>query len=130
MGTTHESRISRTCDFKEPSVLSYILHGWLNVYKAAGIKRVNDWIAMDAAAEEPCHDYQKTGPGIWYLSSLSVDPDMQGTGLGTKLIEYYESYIRERGGKQLVLVTNSRKKKRRQSLRRQKLITTMYPVRH
>ena len=96
-------------DFKEPSVLSYILHGWLNVYKAAGIKRVNDWIAMDATAGEPCHDYQRTGPGIWYLSSLSVDPDMQGTGLGTKLIEYYENYIRERGGKQVVLVTNSQK---------------------
>ena len=64
---------------------------------------------MDAAAGEPCHDYQKTGPGIWYLSSLSVYPDMQGTGLGTKLIEYYENYIRERGGKQVVLVTNSQK---------------------
>ena len=45
-------------DFKEPSVLSYILHGWLNVYRAANIKRVNDWIAMDAAAGQPSHDYQ------------------------------------------------------------------------
>ena len=96
-------------DFKEPSVLSYILHGWLNVYKAAGIKRVNDWIAMDAAASQPCHDYQKTGPGIWYLSSISTDPSMQGIGLGTKLMDYYENYIRERGGKQVVLVTNSQK---------------------
>ncbi len=74
-------------DFKEPSVLSYILHGWLNVYRAAnsndrsGMKRVNDWIAMDAAAGQPSHDYQKTGPGIWYLSSLSVDPCMQGKAL-------------------------------------------------
>ena len=98
-----------TPDYKEPSVLSYILHGWLNTYKAAGIKRVNDWIAMDAAVAQPCHDYQKTGPDIWYLSSLSVDPTLQGIGLGTKLIAYYENYIRERGGKQLVLVTNSQK---------------------
>ena len=96
-------------DYKDPSVLSYILHGWLNVYKAAGFKRVNDWIAMDAAASKPCHDYQKTGPDIWYLSSLSVDPSMQGIGLGTKLVDYYENYIRERGGKQVVLVTNSQK---------------------
>ena len=96
-------------DFKEPSVLSYILHGWLNVYKAADKKSIDDWIAMDAAAGQPCHDYQKTDPGIWYLSSLSVDPSMQGIGLGTQLIDYYENYICERGGKQVVLFTNSQK---------------------
>ena len=56
-------------DYKNPSILSYILHGWLNVYITADIKRINDWIAMDAAAGKPCHDYQKTGPGIWYLVS-------------------------------------------------------------
>ena len=96
-------------DYKDPSVLSYILHGWLNVYKAADMKSINDWTAMDAAAAEPCHDYQKTGPGIWYVSSLSVDPSMQGIGLGTQLMDYYENYIRERGGKQVVLFTNSQK---------------------
>ena len=96
-------------DYKDPSVLSYILHGWLNVYKAAGIKRVNDWISMDAAVAKPCHDYQKTGSGIWYLSSLCTDPSMQGIGLGTKLIGYYENYIREHSGKEVVLVTNSKK---------------------
>ena len=96
-------------DHKAPSVMSYILHGWIKVYMAAGLKRVNDWIAMDAAASQPCHDYQKTAPGIWYLSSLSTDPSMQGIDLGTKLMEYYENYIREHGGKQVVLVTNSQK---------------------
>ena len=96
-------------DYKEPSVLSYILHGWLNVYRAADKKSIDDWIAMDAAAGQPCHDYQKTGSGIWYVSSLSVDPAMQGIGLGTQLLEYCENYIRERNGKQVVLVTNSQK---------------------
>ena len=96
-------------DYKEPSVLSYILHGWLNVYRASNIKRVNDWIAMDAAAGQPSHDYQKTGPGIWYLSSLSVDPSMQGMGVGTKFIDYLENYVRERDGKQIVFYTNSQK---------------------
>ena len=96
-------------DYKDPSVLSYILHGWLNVYRAADKKSIDDWIAMDAAAGQPCHDYQKTGPGIWYVSSLSVDPTMQGIGLGTQLLEYCENYIRKRDGKQVVLVTNSQK---------------------
>ena len=61
------------------------------------------------AAGQPCHVYQKTGPGIWYLSSLSVDPAMQGICLGSQLMDYYENYIRERDGRQVVLVTNSQK---------------------
>ena len=64
---------------------------------------------MDAAAGQPSHDYQKTGPGIWYLSSLSVDPYMQGKGLGTQFLDYMENYIREHGGKQIVFYTNSQK---------------------
>jgi ribosomal protein S18 acetylase RimI-like enzyme len=96
-------------DYKDPSVLSYLLHGWLKVYKTADKKRIDDWIAMDEAAGQPCHEYQKTGPDIWYVSSLTVDPSMQGIGLGTKFVDYYENYILERGGKQVVLVTNSQK---------------------
>ena len=96
-------------DYKDPSVLSYVLHGWLNVYRAADKKSVDDWIAMDEAAGQPCRNYQKTGPDIWYVSSLSVDPAMQGKGLGTQMIDYYENYLRERGGKQVVLFTNSQK---------------------
>jgi GNAT superfamily N-acetyltransferase len=32
---------------------------------------------------------------------------VQGIGLGTKFIEYWEDYVRERGGKQIVFFTNS-----------------------
>ena len=64
---------------------------------------------MDAAAGKPCHDYQKTGDGIWYASSLTVDPAFQGTGVGTRFIEYWEGYVREHGGKQIVFFTNSKK---------------------
>lgn len=96
-------------DYKKPSDLSYVLHGWLNVYKAGDRKRIDDWLAMDAAAGKPCHEYQKTGPDIWYASSLTVDPAVQGAGLGSKFIEYWLSYARERGGKQIVFFTNSQK---------------------
>ena len=96
-------------DYKKPSDLSYVLHGWLNVYKAGDRKRIDDWLAMDTEAGKPCHAYQKTGPDIWYASSLTVDPTVQGIGLGTKFIEYWENYIRERGGKQIVFFTNSQK---------------------
>lgn len=96
-------------DYKKPSDLSYVLRGWLNVYKAGDRKSIDDWLAMDAAAGQPCHEYQKTGPGIWYASSLTVDPTVQGIGLGTQFIEYWESYVREYGGKQIVFFTNSQK---------------------
>ena len=94
-------------DYKKPYDLSYVLHGWLNVYKAGDRKRIDDWLAMDTEAGKPCHAYQKTGPDIWYASSLTVDPTVQGIGLGTKFIEYWEDYVRERGGKQIVFFTNS-----------------------
>ena len=41
--------------------------------------------------------------------ALTVDPTVQGIGLGTKFIEYWENYVRERGGKQIVFFTNSQK---------------------
>ena len=96
-------------EYKRAPDLLYLLHGWLDVYKAGDRKRIEDWLAMDEAAGKPCHDYQKTGPGIWYVSSLTVDPAAQGIGLGSKFIEYWESYVRGCGGKQLVFFTNSRK---------------------
>ncbi len=96
-------------DYKRAPDLSYVLHGWLNIYKAGDRKRIDDWLAMDTAAGKPCHEYQKTGPDIWYASSLTVDPSAQGTGVGSKFIEFWEYYIRERGGRQLVFFTNSKK---------------------
>ena len=95
--------------YRKPSDLRYVLHGWLKVYRAGDRKRIDEWLAMDAAAGKPCHDYQKTGEGIWYASSLTVDPAFQGKGVGTRFIAYWEGYVRDHGGKQLVFFTNSRK---------------------
>ncbi len=95
--------------YKRPSVLLFLLHGWLLVYCGVKVKRVNGWIAMDAVASMPCHDYQKVDPNIWYTSSVTVDPDFQRMGVGSKFIGFWEEYIRERGGTQLILFTNSEK---------------------
>jgi GNAT superfamily N-acetyltransferase len=96
--------------YRKPSDFRYLLHGWLRVYKAGDRKTIDDWLKMDEAAGKPCHDYQKTGPDIWYASSLTVDPSVQGTGVGTTFLEYWEQFIRERGGRELVFFTNSQKK--------------------
>lgn len=95
--------------YKRASDISYLLHGWLRIYKGVDRQKVDDWLAMDHTAGKPCHDYQKTGPDIWYASSLTVEPSAQGTGIGTRFITYWEEYVRALGGKQLVLFTNSQK---------------------
>lgn len=95
--------------YKKPSDFRYILHGWLKVYRECDKERLDNWLEMDTAAGKPCHEYQKTGPGIWYASSLTVDSSVQGTGIGSKFIKYWEDYIRLQGGQELVFFTNSEK---------------------
>lgn len=94
-------------DYRKPSNLNYILHGWLNVYRVADRKRLKDYLAMDEAASKPCLDYQQFGPGIWYCTSLTVDPPYQGKGIGTQLLSLVGDYVRLQGGKQLILFTNT-----------------------
>ena len=96
-------------DYKKPSDFQYLIHGWPLVYLGVNRRRLDDWLAMDAAAGRPCHEYQATGTGIWYLSSITVDPSAQGIGIGTQFIAYMEDFIRKHGGRELVLFTNSDK---------------------
>jgi hypothetical protein len=67
-------------DYKKPSDFQYLIHGWPLVYRGVNRQRLDDWLAMDAAAGRPCHEYQATGTRIWYLSSITVDPSAQGIG--------------------------------------------------
>ena len=65
-------------DFQPPSLWeSFINDGW-KVYLVANWKNVNGYLAMDEGACKPCHDYQKTNRGVWYLSMFEVEPDFQG----------------------------------------------------
>ena len=96
-------------DYKKPSDFQYLIHGWPLVYIGVNRRRLDDWLAMDAAAGKPCHDYQATGTRIWYLSSITVDPSAQGIGIGKEFITYIEDFIRTQGGRELVLFTNSDK---------------------
>lgn len=95
--------------YRKPSDLRYILNGWLKVYREGDRATIDSWLKMDADAGIPCHEYQKTGPGIWYASSLTVAPSVQGTGVGSRFIAFWEEYIRENGGRELVFFTNSEK---------------------
>ena len=39
-------------EYKKPSTLQFILHGWLNVYRVADKKRLREYMAMDEAASK------------------------------------------------------------------------------
>lgn len=94
--------------YKVPSMLQYLLHGALLLFIKHNARLINRWLTMDEKASRTCHDYQKSAPDVWYLSSFVVDPSVQGQGIGTRFIAYMEDYIRDRGGKQFILFTNSK----------------------
>lgn len=91
-------------EYRKPSDWEYIRGGFGGVYLAGGIKNVSDWCALERKASAPCHGVKNS----WYLSLLTVDPQSQGSGIGTAMLqERLMPYIRSKGGKTLTLFTNS-----------------------
>ena len=79
--------------YKQPSVLKFILSGYLKMYFLTNWKHLHAFLAKD---EE------------WYLSMIEVDPPFHGQGIGTQFMSYLEDYVRQHGGKTMVLFTNNR----------------------
>lgn len=94
-------------DYRPPTFWQSLVNDGWKVYFAANWKNVNGYLAMDEEACKPCFDYQKTNLGVWYLSMFEVDPLFQGQGIGTQFLTYQEDYVRQRGGSEMVLFTNS-----------------------
>ena len=91
-------------EWVKPSAWEYMKAGYGKVFLAGGIRRVSDWDDMNAEAMKPCHAEK----GAWYLSSLTVDRNLEGQGIGSRMLrECLVPRIREQGGKSLVLFTNS-----------------------
>lgn len=95
--------------YRKPSDMAYLLHGWLGVYRSGDRQRIDAWLLMDKQAGEPCHEFAAREEGVWYVSSLTVSPKAQGTGIGTKLLDEMERIARAGGGRWLTLFTNSEK---------------------
>ena len=94
--------------YKQPSVLKFILCGYLKMYFLTNWKHLHAFLAKDQEAGTPCHDYQKNNPHVWYLSMIEVDPPFHSQGIGTEFLSYLEDYVRRHGGKTMVLFTNNR----------------------
>lgn len=92
-------------DFKKPDDLTYILSGWFKAQFRGGPKAVSEWQKMEEKASALCH----TLPGQnWYLSLLSVDPNMQGKHVGSRFLkECMIPFVEKNGGETLSLFTNS-----------------------
>lgn len=95
--------------YRKPSDLAYLMHGWLGVYRSGDRRRIDAWLQMDKQAGEPCHEFAAREEGVWYVSSLTVSPTAQGTGIGTQLLDEMERIAHVGGGKWLTLFTNSEK---------------------
>ena len=95
--------------YKQPSVLRFILCGYLKMYFLTNWKHLHAFLKNDQEAGTPCHDYQKDNPDVWYLSMIEVDPPFHGQGIGTQFLAYLEDYVRQREGKTMVLFTNNQK---------------------
>lgn len=94
-------------EWKKPSDLQYLLHGWGRVLRLPHQDIVNQWLAMDAQAGHYCHTL--LGGTTWYLSSLTVSPDHQGKGYGRQmLMDVVVPYVRQHGCTRLCFFTNSK----------------------
>ena len=102
-----EAALEPPC-YKQPSVLKFILSGYLKMYFLTKWNHLHAFLAKDEEAGTPCHDYQKNNPDVWYLSMIEVDPSFHNQGIGTEFLSYLEDYVRQHGGKTMVLFTNNR----------------------
>ena len=97
-------------DYRKPSNMAYMKGGYGKVFLRGGIRNVSAWNDMEERALQPCRSL----PGkVWYLNLLTVDPDAQGAGLGSRMLqEQLLPYARNRGGETLCLFTNSERNRR------------------
>ncbi len=92
-------------EFKKPDDMTYIRSGWFGAVLSGGVKAVNAWNAMEKSASAPCHGL---GGENWYLSLLTVAPEAEGRGVGSRfLAECIIPYAKRHGAQTLSLFTNS-----------------------
>jgi tRNA pseudouridine38-40 synthase len=58
----------------------------------------------DGTAHSQCAYY--TRPGVWHFGQFGIEPDVKGTGVGSDLLRYAETYARMQGATQMALDTS------------------------
>lgn len=92
-------------EYKKPSDMAYMRAGFGRCFLQGGIRDVAAWNAMEGKAGEPCHSL---GGRTWYLNLLTVEPNLKGQGLGSRMLrECILPYVKDHSGEMLCLFTNS-----------------------
>lgn len=93
-------------NYRKPSDLQYMMHGWWKVLFIRPQYLVKDWLKMDEDAGKPCHEL--IGDSTWYVSSVVVSPKYQRQGIGTDFFSNgIEPYVKKNGGTRITLFTNA-----------------------
>ncbi len=93
-------------DYRKPSDIRYLTHGWWRVLALPFRQEVKAWSKMDTEAASYCHTMM--GGGSWYLSSLTVADQQRSMGYGSQMLkECIIPHVKREGGSQLCLFTNS-----------------------
>lgn len=60
----------------------------------------------DGDPEDPCELYRR--PDVMYFGQFGVEPSLQGSGIGRRLLGAAEDYARENGASELALDTSEK----------------------
>lgn len=105
-------RIVSTALLQDPSgrrvsIWEYIMAGAISLVIPVGFKKILDFFDISEEAHQDCAREYETA---WYLEMLAVDGSMKGCGLGSAMInDCLIPYIRQQGGRELALITNTEK---------------------
>jgi tRNA pseudouridine38-40 synthase len=58
----------------------------------------------DGTAHTRCEYY--TRPGVWHFGQFGIEPALKGSGVGSDLLRYAETYVRMKGAQQMALDTS------------------------
>lgn len=91
--------------YQAPDEWQYLRAGFWRNLVIGGYRNVAAWYDMDQKAGIPC---KKLGGNTWFLNVLTVDPLVEGKGIGSRMLhDCIIPFVRGRGGDALSLYTNS-----------------------
>jgi len=101
-------RYSKESFNKENSLFKYIIHGGISLLKYVSIYNILSFFVFNDKTTE----YLRKETDLdWYLMILAISPKYQGQNVGSKFLNYIDTFVMDNNGKSLSFVTNIEKNK-------------------